>query len=63
LDTAFGRADGSLDFATPLLSVGPAVPLYVSLALGDFLVKLLLLVVLLAPYRAIRGALETRATA
>ncbi len=63
LDTMFGRGDGSLDFATPLLSMGPEVPLYVSLALGDFLVKLLLLVVLLAPYKAIREAMEPRATA
>ncbi len=58
LDTGLGREDGSLAFPAPLLGVGPEVPLWVSLAFGDFLVKLLLVAVLLAPYRALRGLLD-----
>jgi len=46
----FGGEDGSLGFAVPLLGVGAAVPLWVSLALGDFLVKILVGVAMLAPY-------------
>lgn len=63
LDTGFGHVDSSLEFPAPLLGLGPAVPLYVSLALGDFLVKLILLVLMLAPYKALREAMETRAPA
>ena len=63
LDLGLGRADGSLPFPTPLLGVGAEVPLWVSLALGDFLVKLLLTGVLLAPYRALRGLLAQRGAA
>lgn len=37
----------------PLLGVGPAVPLWVSLALADWLVKLSLSVLALVPFRAI----------
>jgi queuosine precursor transporter len=58
LDTGFGREDGSLGFPAPLLGIGPEVPLWVSLGLGDFLVKLLLAGLLLAPYKALRGFLE-----
>jgi uncharacterized PurR-regulated membrane protein YhhQ (DUF165 family) len=54
LDTGFGREDGSLPFPAPLLGIGPEVPLWVSLAVGDFLVKLLLAVLLLAPYKSLR---------
>jgi uncharacterized integral membrane protein (TIGR00697 family) len=37
----------------PLLGVGPAVPLWVSLALADWLVKLSLALLTLVPFRAI----------
>jgi queuosine precursor transporter len=55
LDALFGLPDGSLGFPAPWLGVGPEVPLWVSLASGDFLVKFLAALVLLAPYRALMG--------
>jgi uncharacterized PurR-regulated membrane protein YhhQ (DUF165 family) len=60
LDTALGRADGSLAFLAPFLGIGPQVELWVSLAAGDFLVKLLLAALLLAPYGALRRVLSDR---
>ncbi|WP_127754582.1 MULTISPECIES: VUT family protein [unclassified Devosia] len=63
LDTMFGREDGSLGFGAPLLGVGTEVPLWVSLGLGDFLVKLILALLLLAPYKTLRGWLAGRSTA
>jgi uncharacterized PurR-regulated membrane protein YhhQ (DUF165 family) len=60
LDTMFGREDGSLAFPAPLLGVGPEVELWVSLGVGDFLVKLVLAVLLLAPYKTLRGWLAGR---
>jgi uncharacterized PurR-regulated membrane protein YhhQ (DUF165 family) len=60
LDAAFGQADSSLGFGVPLLSVGAEVPLWVSLALGDFLVKLVVAALLLAPYRVLRGLIAER---
>jgi uncharacterized PurR-regulated membrane protein YhhQ (DUF165 family) len=60
LDTMFGRPDGSLAFPAPFLGIGPEVELWVSLAAGDFLVKLLLAAVLLAPYGALRRLLTDR---
>lgn len=54
LDTAFGLEDGSLAFAVPF--AGMEVPLWVSLAIGDFAVKIIVGVAMLAPY----GALLTR---
>ena len=39
----------------PLLGLGPAVPLWVSLATADWLVKLLLAIVALVPFRLIVG--------
>ena len=60
LDTSFGRADGSLAFPAPLLGVGPEVELWVSLAAGDFIVKLLIAAALLAPYKMLRGLLSDR---
>ncbi len=60
LDTAFGRADGSLAFPAPLLGVGPEVELWQSLALGDFLVKLALALLMLAPYGALRRIVTER---
>jgi uncharacterized PurR-regulated membrane protein YhhQ (DUF165 family) len=61
LDTNFGHADGSLALPAPFLGVGPEVELWVSLAAGDFLVKLLLAGLLLAPYGALRRVLTDRA--
>lgn len=60
LDTMLGREDSSLPFPAPFLAVGPEVPLWVSLAFGDFLVKLLLTVLMLAPYKTLRGWLAGR---
>ena len=57
IDALFGLADGSLGFPAPWLGVGPDVPLWVSLASGDFLVKFLAALLLLAPYRALMGRL------
>ena len=60
LDTMLGREDGSLTFPAPFLGVGTDVELWVSLAAGDFLVKLLLAALLLAPYGALRRVLADR---
>ncbi len=60
LDTMFGREDGSLTFPAPLLGVGPEVELWQSLAAGDFLVKLLIAALCLAPYGALLGFLRDR---
>ncbi|MEZ5792767.1 MAG: queuosine precursor transporter [Nitratireductor sp.] len=50
LDAWTGMEDGSLGFAVPLF--GQEVPLWVSLALGDFCVKIATGIVMLAPYGA-----------
>ncbi|UUP17174.1 VUT family protein [Nitratireductor thuwali] len=50
LDTGLGLQDGSLAFAVPLLGFGAEVPLWVSLALGDLGVKLLVGLAMLVPY-------------
>lgn len=55
IDLAFGREDGSLGFGAPWLGLGPEVPLWTSLATGDFAVKFLAALLLLAPYRALMG--------
>ena len=55
IDALFGLADGSLGFPAPWLGIGPEVPLWISLATGDFLVKFLAALLLLAPYRALMG--------
>ncbi|RUT29429.1 VUT family protein [Arsenicitalea aurantiaca] len=60
LDTGFGLEDGSLPFPVPLLGFGPEVPLWVSLALGDFLVKMAVAVALLAPYKLLRRLVPDR---
>jgi queuosine precursor transporter len=57
IDAVFGLADGSLAFPAPWLGIGPEVPLWTSLATGDFLVKFLAALLLLAPYRALMGRL------
>ena len=48
--------------ALPLLGVGPMVPLWVSLAVADWLVKLSLAILALVPFRIIVGALIPRTT-
>lgn len=54
IDAFFGMEDSSLAFPAPLLGVGPQVELWQSLALGDFLVKLIMALALLAPYKTVR---------
>ncbi|HVY51687.1 MAG TPA: queuosine precursor transporter [Devosia sp.] len=53
VDVAFGMADGSLGMPAPWLGVGVDVPLWLSLASGDFSVKFLAALLLLVPYRAL----------
>ncbi|MCL4676054.1 MAG: queuosine precursor transporter [Pararhodobacter sp.] len=48
-----GTDTGWATEALPLLGVGPVVPLWVSLALADWMVKLALALIALAPFRAI----------
>ncbi len=55
IDLAFGMEDGSLGFAAPWLGIGGDVPLWLSLASGDFTVKFLAALLLLAPYRVLMG--------
>jgi uncharacterized PurR-regulated membrane protein YhhQ (DUF165 family) len=55
IDLSFGMEDGSLGFAAPWLGIGGDVPLWVSLASGDFGVKFLAALLLLAPYRVLMG--------
>ena len=57
VDGLFGMQDGSLGFGAPWLGLGPEVPLWTSLATGDFLVKFLAALLLLAPYRMLMGKL------
>lgn len=52
-DTTLGREDGSLAFGVPFFGFGSEVPLWVSLAAGDFAVKLLIGLVMLIPYAAL----------
>ncbi len=54
VDAFFGMEDSSLGFPAPLLGIGPEVELWQSLALGDFLVKLIMAVLMLAPYKTVR---------
>ncbi len=60
LDTGLGLEDGSLAFAVPFLGIGAEVPLWISLAAGDFCVKILVAIALLAPYRVLRGLIADR---
>ena len=46
----FGGEDGSLGFAVPFLSVGAEMHLWISLAAGDFIVKVLVGLAMLLPY-------------
>lgn len=57
IDSLFGTPDGSLGFGAPWLGLGSEVPLWTSLASGDFLVKFLAALLLLAPYRLLMGKL------
>lgn len=57
VDGVYGATDGSLGFPAPFLSLGPEVPLWLSLGAGDFLVKFLAALLLLAPYRVLMGKL------
>ncbi|RYE09256.1 MAG: VUT family protein [Hyphomicrobiales bacterium] len=57
IDLAFGMEDGSLGFGAPWLGIGSEVPLWLSLATGDFAVKFLAALLLLAPYRVLMGKL------
>jgi queuosine precursor transporter len=61
IDTLFGQPDGSLAF--PVTFLGGEAPLWVTLALGDFLVKVLLGLAMLAPYGALLKALRPVQTA
>ncbi|WP_417307697.1 queuosine precursor transporter [Devosia sp.] len=60
IDAMFGMEDGSLGFPAPFLGIGPEVPLWMSLAVGDFIVKLLVAALLLAPYKVLRGMMSDR---
>ena len=56
LDTSLGLDDGSLGFTVPFL--GGEAPLWVSLALGDFCVKIVMALVALVPYGALLNVLR-----
>jgi uncharacterized PurR-regulated membrane protein YhhQ (DUF165 family) len=60
IDLFFGMEDGSLAFPVPFLGIseGPQALLWVSLAAGDFLVKMLVAFALLAPYRILLGIFQ-----
>lgn len=55
VDSLFGMEDGSLAFPVPFLGIGgeTEVLLWMSLAVGDLMVKILVALALLAPYRII----------
>ena len=63
--TVFGAAaDSQISWAweaVPLLTVGPAAPLWVSLALADWMVKLTLALLSLAPFRLITARMAPNA--
>ena len=56
LDTAIGMEDGSLGFPVPFM--GGEAPLWVSLAFGDFCVKVAIGLAMLAPYGALLRILK-----
>jgi len=60
IDNFFKQEDTSLGFGVPLLSLGPEVPLFVSLGLGDLIVKALMVFVLLAPYSLLKQVIVDR---
>ena len=53
IDSYFGMVDGSLGMDAPWLGIGAPLPLWLSLASGDFSVKFLAALLLLVPYRAL----------
>ncbi|WP_029062584.1 queuosine precursor transporter [Labrenzia sp. DG1229] len=55
VDNLFGMEDGSLAFPVPFLGIGGETEalLWMSLAVGDLMVKILVALALLAPYRII----------
>ena len=57
----FGGEDGSLGFAVPFLGMGGEVPLWISLAVGDFIVKVLVGLAMLVPYGALRSVVTPKA--
>jgi queuosine precursor transporter len=59
IDAFFGMEDGSLAFGVPFM--GGEAPLWVSLALGDFGVKILIGLAMLAPYGALLSVLKPTA--
>lgn len=61
LDTGFGLPDGSLAF--PVAWLGTEVPLWVSLGVGDLMVKLAMALAMLAPYGALLNVLRPMAAA
>ena len=56
IDAMFGMEDGSLAF--PVAFLGGEVPLWVSLAIGDFCVKILIGLAMLVPYGALLSVLR-----
>lgn len=56
LDTAFGMPDGSLAFPSALF--GGQAPLWVTLALGDLSVKVIMGLLMLVPYGALLNVLK-----
>ncbi|MEO8756250.1 MAG: queuosine precursor transporter [Devosia sp.] len=56
VDAFFDAPDGSLGMTAPWLSIGADVPLWLSLASGDFAVKFLAALLLLVPYRMLMNA-------
>ncbi len=62
IDLGVGMEDGSLGFPVPFLGVSDAIqsPLWISLAVGDFLVKMLVAVALLAPYRIVLNLFQAQ---
>lgn len=55
----FGGAAGSLGFPVPFLGIGFEVPLWISLAAGDYLVKLMVGLAMLAPYAVVSKRIAT----
>ncbi|WP_422041420.1 queuosine precursor transporter [Roseibium sp.] len=60
VDALFGMEDGSLAFPVPFLGIGGETEtlLWVSLAAGDLVVKILVALALLAPYRIILNVFQ-----
>ena len=59
IDLAFGQEDGSLGFPASIFGIG--MPLWISLAIGDFLVKILIGLIALIPYRGVIRLVEREA--